>query len=377
MTDSDATRPAGDGGPHAGLDAAPHPATGVAADSTAGLAAAGAATAGAMLAAARARAGLSIDAVAQQLKLGVRQVQAIEEDNFAALPGRTFVRGFVRNYARLLKLDGDAVLAALPGSSAPALEAPSLHETAPSIGELPTTGGNRPGWTRWAIPLTLLAIIAGAAAYEFLRPTGDARHAGTKDTAAVATHAEPAKPAAESGVVALPNPIPPGGGSTGDVGNGAPSHPSGAEAPAAVPDAAVRGGVPGAPGAAAPTSPAASPAPPAIRSVPAPATTTTTATPAPTTATTAASTAAAGDVDAGAHVQGLVVDRDPRSDGTGAAVPDERGRPDPDRRRPASVRVDDRQRDRRDAALQRQAGRPRSAHAAERRPLHAALSRYR
>ena len=292
MTDSDATRPAGDGGSHAGFDTAPQPATGVAADSTAGLAAAGAATAGAMLAAARARAGLSIDAVAQQLKLGVRQVQAIEEDNFAALPGRTFVRGFVRNYARLLKLDGDAVLAALPGSSAPALEAPSLHETAPSIGELPTTGGNRPGWTRWAIPLTLLAIIAGAAAYEFLRPTGDVRHAGPKDTAPVATHAEPAKPAAESGVVALPNPIPPGGGSTGDVGNGAPPHP-----PGAAPDAAVRGGVPGVPGAAAPTSPGASPAPPAIRSVPAPATTTTTATPAPPTAPpTAASTAAAGEV---------------------------------------------------------------------------------
>ena len=77
-----------------------------------------------MLAAARGRAGLSLDAVAQQLKLGVRQVQALEDDNFAALPGRTFVRGFVRNYARLLKLDADAVLAALPGSSAaPALEA--------------------------------------------------------------------------------------------------------------------------------------------------------------------------------------------------------------------------------------------------------------
>ena len=118
VTDSDVTRAAGDGAPRAGSDTAPQSATGLAADATAGIAAAGAATAGAMLAAARARAGLSIDAVAQQLKLGVRQVQAIEEDNFAALPGRTFVRGFVRNYARLLKLDGDAVLAALPGSSA-------------------------------------------------------------------------------------------------------------------------------------------------------------------------------------------------------------------------------------------------------------------
>ena len=246
MTASDVTRTTGD-------DALPA-ASAVAADAAPPAAAA---TAGAMLAAARIRAGLSIDAVAQQLKLGVRQVQALEDDNFAALPGRTFVRGFVRNYARLLKLDGDAVLAALPGSSAaPALEAPSLHETAPSIGELPTSGGNRPGWTRWAIPLTLLVIIAGAAAYEFLRPAGDTRHAGTRDAAAVAPRVESARPPPESGVVALPNPIPPGGGSAGDAGNGAP-HASKA-APATDSNAAAPPmSVPSAPAGGAATAPAA------------------------------------------------------------------------------------------------------------------------
>jgi cytoskeleton protein RodZ len=202
-------------------------------------------TAGAMLAGARARAGLSIDAVAQQLKLGIRQVEALEDGNFAALPGRTFVRGFVRNYARLLKLDADAVLAALPGTgAAPALEAPSLHETAHSIGELPTAGGHRPGWTRWAIPLTLVAIIAGAAAYEFLRPIGDARRTGTKETPAVAT-TTPAKPAAESGGVALPNPVP-----HGDTGNGAPIT---APAATTATPPAVAGPVPAAP---APSGPA-------------------------------------------------------------------------------------------------------------------------
>jgi len=74
--------------------------------------------AGAMLAAAREAAGLSIDAVAGQLKLAPRQVRAIEAGDFAALPGRTFVRGFARNYARLLGLDaasaiGPALLTAL------------------------------------------------------------------------------------------------------------------------------------------------------------------------------------------------------------------------------------------------------------------------
>ena len=137
---------------------------------------AGSAAAGALLRAARESAGLSLDAVAQQLKLAPRQVKALEDDDFALLPGRTFVRGFVRNYARLVRLDADAVLAALPGGNADSgLAAPTLHPTAQSIGELPLSQHSRPGWTRWAIPLTLIAIIAAGAAYELLRPAATTR----------------------------------------------------------------------------------------------------------------------------------------------------------------------------------------------------------
>ncbi len=132
-------------------------------------------TAGALLRAAREQAGLSIDAVAQQLKLAPRQVKALEDDDFALLPGRTFVRGFARNYARLAKLDPDVVLAALPGGNADSgLAAPTLHSTAQSIGELPVTQGLRQSWARWAIPLTLIAIIAAGVAYELLRPPASA-----------------------------------------------------------------------------------------------------------------------------------------------------------------------------------------------------------
>ena len=80
-------------------------------------------TAGMILMQAREAAGLTIDDVAMQLKLAPRQVVAIERDDFANLPGRTFIRGFVRNYARLLKLDTDAVLGALTGEHATPAEA--------------------------------------------------------------------------------------------------------------------------------------------------------------------------------------------------------------------------------------------------------------
>ncbi len=136
-------------------------------------------SAGALLRRGREAAGLSLDAVAQQLKLAPRQVTALEEDDFAHLPGRTFVRGFVRNYARLVRIDADAVIAALAGTDAAALDSPALQPTAPTIGELPTSEHAKPGWARWVIPLTLVAVIVTAGVYEFYRGRGDAPHIPT------------------------------------------------------------------------------------------------------------------------------------------------------------------------------------------------------
>jgi cytoskeleton protein RodZ len=164
-------------------------------------------TAGALLGAAREASGLSIDAVAQQLKLAPRQVRALEEGDYTHLPGRTFVRGFVRNYARLLHLDPDAVVGALPvGAAAPALDAPTLQQTAPTMGELPTTDHTKPAWTRWAIPLTLAAIVAVAAVYEWLRPAGVARQAPGKETVAAESPVATAVPPGATGTP-LTNPL--------------------------------------------------------------------------------------------------------------------------------------------------------------------------
>jgi cytoskeleton protein RodZ len=165
------------------------------------------ASAGALLRSAREAGGLTVDAVAQQLKLAPRQVRAIEEGDFTHLPERTFVRGFIRNYARLVRLDADSVLRALPsGTATPNLESPALHATAPTIGELPTSEPPKHGWTRWAIPLTLIAIIAATAAWELLHPDAP-RNVAKKD----------APPAIERGKTGapeiigtpLPNPVAP------------------------------------------------------------------------------------------------------------------------------------------------------------------------
>ena len=94
---------------------------------------------GEQLAAARLARGLKVADVAQMLKLGARQVEALEDGNWQALPGATFTRGFVRNYARLLGLDAASLMAGLDT----VLEKPAAALRVPRSpqGAMPQTGG--------------------------------------------------------------------------------------------------------------------------------------------------------------------------------------------------------------------------------------------
>lgn len=74
---------------------------------------------GELLRAERLARGLSIEDVARQLRLAVRQVTALEEDDYDKLAGGTFARGFVRNYAKLLQIDAAPLLQQLDQSLPP------------------------------------------------------------------------------------------------------------------------------------------------------------------------------------------------------------------------------------------------------------------
>ena len=180
---------------------------------------------------AREAAGLSIDAVAQQLKLAPRQVKALEDDDFAELPGRTFVRGFVRNYARLLRLDPEAVVAALPGDRGCARARGPHHRLDVAARwascRSRTICAARRGRAGRSRCCSRIVVIA-AAVYEFMRP-GDAN----RITGKPATKAAPVDPVAPAPVAAgtpLPNPVA-GGPSTDAVRADEPPRPPEAPAP--------------------------------------------------------------------------------------------------------------------------------------------------
>jgi cytoskeleton protein RodZ len=82
---------------------------------------------GQQLRAAREAMGMATVDVAKALKLSPRQVAALEADDWSLLPCNTIMRGFVRNYARLLDLNSDAFMSALDSLKMPeatALEMP-------------------------------------------------------------------------------------------------------------------------------------------------------------------------------------------------------------------------------------------------------------
>ncbi|MGQ0525806.1 MAG: helix-turn-helix domain-containing protein [Betaproteobacteria bacterium] len=172
---------------------------------------------GTALAAARTAQNLSVPDVARQLKLSASQVAALEAGEYERLPGPVFVRGFVRNYARLLKLDPDRLLDMM--ATAPGAETRNEMPTSRGV-PFPTASVRR--WPR-TLMLTALLVLCALAAYEFywsdraFAPAAPASTAGTAVTIPVtpALHEPPGAvpgpaPTQETTTAALPPPAPAG-----------------------------------------------------------------------------------------------------------------------------------------------------------------------
>lgn len=117
---------------------------------------------GAMLARARAERRLGISEVAERLKYGARQIEALEADDYGPLGGTTFVRGMIRSYAKLLDRDPAPVLVALDRRNIPA-QAPVDLRTQ----RIPFPDGNRRA-TRLYLALSVIVLLAiGGILYEW------------------------------------------------------------------------------------------------------------------------------------------------------------------------------------------------------------------
>ena len=138
------------------------------------------------LARAREAAGMSLEEAARQLKFAPRQLEALEAGALERLPGGTFVRGMLRSYARLLRLDVEPLLAQIGVRVAP----PDAERLAQRYRQpVPfSDGARRSNLAYAALSLTLLAVVV-AVALEWRQ-----ERAGTPRLAFVSAAQQPAEP---------------------------------------------------------------------------------------------------------------------------------------------------------------------------------------
>ena len=123
------------------------------------------------LARGRAALGLSIADIARQLKFAPRQIEAMEQGRFEALPSGTFARGMVRSYARLLKLDAEALV----GRMAARVAVPDNAEAVASVRRpIPITDNDRRTNLIYAASSVAILVVIAAVVFEWQRERSNA-----------------------------------------------------------------------------------------------------------------------------------------------------------------------------------------------------------
>lgn len=160
-------------------------------------------TAGTILREARQAAGVHVAALAVALKVPVSKLEALEADNFGALPDAVFTRALASSICRTLKIDPAPVLERLPQSQPPRLSADSgglnaafKDPHAKAAAPLASSSGSR------SVAMAVLALLVGAAVVYFL-PRGPQESASPEVPAAEAAAPAPT-PAAEPAPAAAP-----------------------------------------------------------------------------------------------------------------------------------------------------------------------------
>ncbi len=194
--EAEATVPAGDADGAAGLESPSSPVPLLS-------------TPGRTLRDAREARGLSQADVAEVLRFSTRQIELLESDQYEILPGATVVRGFVRSYAKLVKLDPIPLLDGLEirvPSAVTEVRPPEYIGEAESGSAVGRAVSNALPWSRLLAGSVLIVAVALVAYFLF--------SAGLFSPPAAA----PATPAAApQATVAAPNPVvePAGQGSSG------------------------------------------------------------------------------------------------------------------------------------------------------------------
>lgn len=154
------------------------------------------------LQAARESKGLNRQDVALQLRLDVGIIEALENDDLEHLPAMTFVRGYLRSYARLVGLDESRVKDSLPETVAVVRPAVSKRRSYRRSALAP-----RFPWGRWLVRILLLALLVSllTVIYPKAMQLWSARQGDSEATGAQTQLALPTLNGAEQSTISTPD----------------------------------------------------------------------------------------------------------------------------------------------------------------------------
>lgn len=167
--------------------------------------------------------GITPEDAAARLRLMLRQVEAMETDEFENLDPPVFARGFVRNYARLLGLAPEALLARMQGAPAPT----AVSHAAPPQ---PNSWLSSP-WLILLLLGLLVVVVVPVALYWWLNsegvdePSASAMQTSSAPAAVPAPVAEPADVASPAVQVDPVSPPAPAAGAAEAAETGTPAAP--------------------------------------------------------------------------------------------------------------------------------------------------------
>jgi cytoskeleton protein RodZ len=132
--------------------------------------------AGAALRDARNRRGLELEEVEAAIKIRVRLLKAIEDEDWDLLPGGAYTRGFIRSYATFLGLDGERLVDEYRRSTGAETSERGPRRSDPVVVGAPSRGRRRPSgklvMALVALALAGLLIAIGLAGDDEAEPPG-------------------------------------------------------------------------------------------------------------------------------------------------------------------------------------------------------------
>ncbi|MFF7057386.1 helix-turn-helix domain-containing protein [Achromobacter spanius] len=124
---------------------------------------------GSALRALRQSKGWSLDEVSSRIKFSTKQIEALENEAWADLPTGVSLRGLVRNYARLLGADSQAIVDSLDPKArvtGPVKLSPGALHSAHSIPQS-SADDDRSSSTSWGWLIAIVLVLAAGVAYAF------------------------------------------------------------------------------------------------------------------------------------------------------------------------------------------------------------------